>query len=141
MIDRTIARRVASDLLAMANRPDVRTDDGKSVFRLIVDRIAEGAESEGHAVRAVRSIVDHETFFPPPSVIMEALDSTPRDVAARSMLKDCPICHGDAWISLDGPYGLSCAVPCKHDGEIPTNLGLNVSASLARMYLGISVPR
>ena len=134
-IDKKTASKVAADLLAMGRAPDVRTDEGKAVYRVIVDRLADGADSEGHAARAIRSIVDTETFFPPPSVIVAALDSTPRDTEARSTLRACPICHGDGWVSVDGPHSTTAAVPCNHTGEIPANLGVVMPASVSRMYL------
>lgn len=134
-IDKKTASKAAGDLLAMGRAPDVRTDEGKGVYRVIVDRIAENAESESHAVRAIRSIVDRETFFPPPSAIVDALDSTPRDTEARSTLRACPICQGDGWVSVDGPHSTTAAVPCNHSGEIPSNLGVVMPASVSRMYL------
>lgn len=135
MIDEKIAAMLAKDLLAMGRAPDMGTADGKAIFRLIVARLAEGADSKGHAIRAVRQIVDTETFFPPPSAIVAALDSTPRDTEARSTLRACPICQGDGWVSVDGPHSTTAAVPCNHSGEIPPNLGVVMPASVSRMYL------
>jgi hypothetical protein len=135
MIDKRKASEISRDLLAMAKAPDVTSADGKAIMRLIVDRIASGASSEAHAARAIRAIVDHETFFPPPSAIVEALETAPRDAEAAVISRKCQWCHGDGWKTLDGPLGTSAAYPCDHRGGQPhPNLGVSIPASVSRQY-------
>ena len=48
--------------------------------------------------------------------------------------KNCPYCHGDNWVTGDGPHGLTAAQPCDHTGNLNPNLGIVLSARENERY-------
>jgi len=81
-------------------------------------------------------LVDTLTYYPTVAEIAQACDYTedPNSADVKARAKQCPYCYGDNWITTDGPFGLSAAQPCRHDGNVNQTLGPVMAPALERRY-------
>ena len=130
-IEAKIAKQLVNEhWMGLRSIPEQRV-----VVQLAIDALARHARSEGHAKRVCESIRDTCQFWPSVAEVTQACEYTPDDVLLARTRSGCQWCNGDAYISTDGPYGLSYALPCGHDGRhSDRDRGMTLTASQAERY-------
>lgn len=129
-----IEAKYAKRLCGMFSRMPMAPKDAAAI-RQRVDALSGHARSDAHAERVVKHLAETLSFFPTVREIIEACEYTPDDQAVRSVSLSCSHCGGDGWVSLDQPYGLSCAYPCDHTGRVPAGAGLRFTPGLRALYM------
>lgn len=129
MIDLKTAKAVFQGLSGMVGIPME-----KEAVRQRLQALQMKARSEGHGVRVVEHLRATLQYFPSEREIIDACEYLPDDVTITESARDCSYCHGELWISIDGPYGLTAAYRCNHNGPVPINVGVRLSSALQKHY-------
>lgn len=129
MIDLKTARAVFAGFNGMVGIPPEK--DG---VKQRLEALRLKARSEGHGIRVVEHLRATLQFFPTEREIVEACEYTPDDISLTQTARDCSYCHGEIWIAIDGPYGLSAVYHCTHNGPVPLNVGVRLTPAMEKHY-------
>ncbi len=129
MIDAKLAKRILRPLLSMAMAPK---DTGEIDQRIAA--LAKFSHDEGHARRVCLEIRDREEYFPTVNMLIDRCKAVPDHKLLATERLNCPHCHGEGMISVDGPFGISAALTCDHTGNFG-NKGVRIPAAVQSHYM------